>query len=57
MSTGAPKTVLAKRMDRIFRHGEVEYAIEFDHYLEGFKRSKKIQYRDQEFIGMTSAGL
>jgi hypothetical protein len=26
MSTGAPKTVLAKRMERIFRHGEVAYA-------------------------------
>jgi hypothetical protein len=26
MSTGAPKTVLARRMERIFRHGEVTYA-------------------------------
>jgi hypothetical protein len=26
MSTGAPRTVLAKRMKRIFRHGEVSYA-------------------------------
>jgi hypothetical protein len=28
MSTGAPRTVLAKRMERIFRHGEVAYATE-----------------------------
>jgi hypothetical protein len=28
MSTGAPKTVLAKRMERIFRHREVEYVAE-----------------------------
>jgi len=26
MSTGAPKIVLAKSMERIFRHGEVAYA-------------------------------
>jgi hypothetical protein len=26
MSTGAPRTVSAKRMERIFRHGEVAYA-------------------------------
>jgi hypothetical protein len=26
MSTGAPKTLSTKRMERIFRHGEVEYA-------------------------------
>jgi hypothetical protein len=25
MSTGAPKIVLVKRMERIFRHGEVAY--------------------------------
>jgi hypothetical protein len=29
MSTGAPRTVSAKRMERIFRHGEVAYAVEF----------------------------
>jgi hypothetical protein len=28
MSTGAPRTISAKRMERIFRHGEVAYAIE-----------------------------
>jgi hypothetical protein len=28
MSTGAPWIVSAKRMERIFRHGEVAYAIE-----------------------------
>jgi hypothetical protein len=28
MSTGAPRIVLAKRMERIFRHGEVAYAAE-----------------------------
>jgi hypothetical protein len=28
MSRGAPKTVSAKRMERIFRHGEVAYAAE-----------------------------
>jgi hypothetical protein len=28
MSTGAPRTVSSKRMERIFRHGEVEYATE-----------------------------
>jgi hypothetical protein len=28
MSARAPKTVLAKRMERIFRHGEVEYVAE-----------------------------
>jgi hypothetical protein len=28
MSTGAPRTVSAKRMERIFRHGEVAYAAE-----------------------------
>jgi hypothetical protein len=28
-----------------------------DHYSEGFRRSKTIPHRDQEFIGMTSAGL
>ena len=26
MSTGAPRIVSAKRMERIFRHGEVAYA-------------------------------
>ena len=26
MSIGAPRAVLAKRMERIFRHGEVAYA-------------------------------
>ena len=26
ISTGAPRTVSAKRMERIFRHGEVAYA-------------------------------
>jgi hypothetical protein len=29
MSTGAPRTVSAKRMERIFRHGEVAYAAKF----------------------------
>jgi hypothetical protein len=29
MSTGAPREVLAKRMERIFRHGEVAYATKF----------------------------
>jgi hypothetical protein len=29
MSIGAPRTILAKRMERIFRHGEVAYATEF----------------------------
>ena len=28
MSTGAPRAVLAKRMERIFRHGDVAYAAE-----------------------------
>jgi hypothetical protein len=28
MSARAPRTVLAKRMERIFRHGEVEYVAE-----------------------------
>jgi hypothetical protein len=28
-----------------------------DHYLEGFRRSTTIPYRDQEFIGTTSRGL
>jgi hypothetical protein len=28
MSTGAPRTVSAKRMERIFRHGEVAYDTE-----------------------------
>jgi hypothetical protein len=28
MSTGAPRTVSAKRMERIFRHGEVAYVVE-----------------------------
>jgi hypothetical protein len=28
MSTGAPRTISAKRMERIFRHGEVAYAVE-----------------------------
>jgi hypothetical protein len=28
MSTGTPRTVSAKRMERIFRHGEVAYATE-----------------------------
>jgi hypothetical protein len=28
MSTGAPSTVSTKRMERIFRHGEVEYVVE-----------------------------
>jgi hypothetical protein len=28
MSTGAPRTISAKRMERIFRHGEVAYAAE-----------------------------
>jgi hypothetical protein len=28
MSTGAPRTVSAKRMERIFRHGDVSYAVE-----------------------------
>jgi hypothetical protein len=28
MLTGAPKTVSSKRMERIFRHGEVAYATE-----------------------------
>jgi hypothetical protein len=28
MSTGAPRTVSAKRMERIFKHGEVAYAAE-----------------------------
>jgi hypothetical protein len=28
MSTGAPRTVSTKRMERIFRHGEVAYAAE-----------------------------
>jgi hypothetical protein len=28
MSIGAPRTVSAKRMERILRHGEVAYAIE-----------------------------
>jgi hypothetical protein len=28
MSTGEPKTVSAKRMERIFRHGEVAYVAE-----------------------------
>jgi hypothetical protein len=27
MSIGAPRTVSTKRMERIFRHGEVSYAI------------------------------
>ena len=29
MSTGAPMTVSTKRMERIFRHGEVAYAAKF----------------------------
>jgi hypothetical protein len=28
MSTGAPKTISAKRMERIFKHGGVSYATE-----------------------------
>ena len=28
MPTGAPRTILAKKMERIFRHGEVAYAAE-----------------------------
>jgi hypothetical protein len=28
MSTGAPRAVLAKRMERIFRHGDVAYVVE-----------------------------
>jgi hypothetical protein len=28
MSTGAPRIILAKMMERIFRYGEVSYAIE-----------------------------
>jgi hypothetical protein len=28
MSIGAPRTVSSKRMERIFRHGEVAYAVE-----------------------------
>jgi hypothetical protein len=28
MSTGAPKKVSAKRMERIFRHGEIAYVAE-----------------------------
>jgi hypothetical protein len=28
MSTGAPRTISSKRMERIFRHGEVAYAAE-----------------------------
>jgi hypothetical protein len=28
MSTGAPRTVSSKRMERIFRHGEVVYVVE-----------------------------
>jgi hypothetical protein len=28
MSTGAPRIVSTKRMERIFRHGEVAYAVE-----------------------------
>jgi hypothetical protein len=28
MPTGAPRTILAKKMERIFRHGEVVYAAE-----------------------------
>jgi hypothetical protein len=28
-----------------------------DHYSEGFERLTTIPYRDQEFIGTTSAGL
>jgi hypothetical protein len=28
MSTGAPRAVLAKRMERIFRHRDVAYAAE-----------------------------
>jgi hypothetical protein len=28
MSIGAPKTVSTKRMERIFRHGEVAYVAE-----------------------------
>jgi hypothetical protein len=28
MSTGAPRTVSAKRMERIFRHGDVAYVVE-----------------------------
>jgi hypothetical protein len=39
MSIGAPRTVLAKRMERIFRHGELAYAtkclITTQKYLEG----------------------
>jgi hypothetical protein len=29
MLTGVPRIVSSKRMERIFRHGEVEYAAEF----------------------------
>jgi hypothetical protein len=28
MSTGAPRTVSTKRMERIFRHGEVAYVVD-----------------------------
>jgi hypothetical protein len=58
MSTGAPRTVSAKRMERIFRHGEVAYVVRvFDHYAEGFRGSTTVSYRDQEFVGMTSTGF
>jgi hypothetical protein len=57
MSTGAPRTVLTKRMERIFRHGEVTYARVLDHYVEGFRGSAIVSYRDQEFVGTTSTGF
>jgi hypothetical protein len=28
-----------------------------DHYSEGFRRSTTVPYKDEEFIGMTSAGI
>jgi hypothetical protein len=50
MSTVAPRTVSAKRMERIFRHGDAAYAVEclmIDHHTEGFRGQRALPSPDQ----------
>ena len=57
MSTGAPRTVSSKRMERIFRHGVVEYVAKCLITTRKDCGGRQQYQRDQELVGTTSTGF
>jgi hypothetical protein len=60
LSTRAPQIVSSKRMERIFRHGEVEYVAKClitSQKAEGFRGLTTVSDRHQELVGTTSTGF